>query len=472
MRMAGYVALAAFLVLAVQVPAGAALIGHWAFDGNANDSSAKANHGTAGGSITYQADTPAVLGGQSARSNGTGGANVVTVPTSPSMESINDGFTISYWMKAATGDNGNWVRIFQHGTEGNPSQTWLVDRYTSSNRVNVRVDTMGAGGQHNQNIATGGGNVFDSTWHHVVFTVESGNWVKYEDGNQVQAGTYKHGQGLSNTRPLYIFGRNGGGQYVGFLDEVALYDKALARNQVQYLSAGKDPAYLPVPAWMTVAVYDGTNHTMATADAARGSNVTGAPTNPPDNPGHDVISLAHLGSNGGSQRFPGTRSPVPAPGGGDSYAVFLTGYLRVDNSANPGGMWTFGSYSDDNSRIRIDLDQDGILEGSLTGIGGIANETVVYQGGCCNDSLGPTIAVPDGVYLFEAVYTEGGGGDYGEFFYAPGATGTPVNSTNWALIGDGRLGISLVAVPEPMTVLALGLSIAGLSGYVRRRRKV
>ena len=50
------------LVLAMSGSAGAALIGHWSFDGNANDSSPNANNGTAGGSITYQGDTPGVLG--------------------------------------------------------------------------------------------------------------------------------------------------------------------------------------------------------------------------------------------------------------------------------------------------------------------------------------------------------------------------------------------------------------------------
>jgi len=222
---------------------------------------------------------------------------------------------------------------------------------------------------------------------------------------------------------------------------------------------------------MNVEVYDGTNASMSSADAARGSNVTGAPTNPADNPGPDTITLADIGSNGDGS-FPG-RNPVPSPGGGNSYAVCLTGYLEVDNSSNPGGLWTFGTFSDDNSRIRIDLNQNGILEGSLTGEGGIAGETVAYQGSCCGVVLGSPVALANGFYAFEAAFTEGGGGDYGEFFYAPGNPG--FNTTNYALIGDSRLGISAVLtniVPEPTTLLTWSLlsTLGIILGWRRRRR--
>ena len=112
---------------------------------------------------------------------------------------------------------------------------------------------------------------------------------------------------------------------------------------------------------LEVHVYDGTNNSMATADAARGSSITAAPSNPiGDNGAGDTTLIAHLGSNGGSQRFPGTRQPVPAPGGGDSYAVFIVGEVKIDNTNNPGGMWRFGSYADDNARIRIDLNPNRI----------------------------------------------------------------------------------------------------------------
>jgi VCBS repeat-containing protein len=192
------------------------------------------------------------------------------------------------------------------------------------------------------------------------------------------------------------------------------------------------PATQPVPG-MNVLVYDGTNAALPSADIARNSNTNGDPVNPPSATG--TIALADLGT-AGDGAFAG-QGGVPAPGGGDSYAVFLTGILRVNNASNPGNMWTFGTFADDASRIRIDLDQDGILEGSLSALGG---ETVALMLGCCSAVLGGAVNIPNGDYAFELVFTEGGGGDYGEFFYAPG--NPAFSNTNYALIGDASKGIT------------------------------
>lgn len=222
--------LSVLMVVALSfAPASADLVGYWNFNaGNAADSSGNNNHGTAGASITYPTDVP-FGSGRSGQSNGTGGANVVTVATSPTLESIDDQLTIAFWMKAVPG--ANWVRLFQHGTEASGDRTWLVDRYSNLNYTNVRVDTTGA---FNQNIATGGADTFTNpaTWHHLVYVLDNGTWRKYVDGVQSN-GTYNHGDGLYNTRPLYIFGRNGTGEYVGQLDDIGLWNNPLTPAQAR-----------------------------------------------------------------------------------------------------------------------------------------------------------------------------------------------------------------------------------------------
>ncbi len=238
----------ALLLVGVIATAGATqaqadLVGYWNFDdGTAGDLSANANHGIAGGSLTYETDTPTGSGLSVLSYPGGGSGNVLTVPTSASLQSINDSLTIAYWMNSNLGDNGNWVRLFQQGTEADGQQSWMVNRYGGDNEVNVRVDTSA---QFNQNIARGGPAPFDGTWHHVAFALNSGAWSKYEDGVKVSTGTYNAGNGLSNTRPLYMFGRNGTGQYVGGLDDIAVYNSALTEAQVQHIFSGGDPLALP-----------------------------------------------------------------------------------------------------------------------------------------------------------------------------------------------------------------------------------
>ncbi|HPP52165.1 MAG TPA: PEP-CTERM sorting domain-containing protein [Thermoguttaceae bacterium] len=197
-------------------------------DSTATDLSGNSNHGTVGINIFFTTDTPFGSGlapGTSSNPSGGDPTRVIAVPTSATLEAIDDHLSISFWMKSNASDNNNWVRIFQHGTEGNDDRTWLVNRYSNTSDVNVRVDTVaGAGGQYNQNIAMGGTAAFDGQWHHVFYTLSNGQYWEYVDGKLSTSGTYKHGDGLSNTRPLYIFGQNNDGEYVGLLDDIAIWD--------------------------------------------------------------------------------------------------------------------------------------------------------------------------------------------------------------------------------------------------------
>ena len=458
--------LALALVMALAPPADAALIGYWSFDGNANDLSAYANNGIAGGSITYQGDTPGVLGGQSARSYiGGGGGNVVTVPTSASMESIDDSFSLGYWMKSNLGDNGNWMRLFQHGTEAGGQQSWMVNRYGGNNAVNVRVDTIGAGGQYNQNIATGGPAPFDNTWHHVVFTLDSGTWTKYEDGAPAGSGTYNPGQGLSNTRPLYMFGRNATGEYVGFLDEVVLYDTTLAPSQVQHLYAGGDPANLPTlppPHW-NVTNIDGSGVN------PNNGNFIAMAQNPPVGATIRTGTTDYVNYGGGNDGQFRNNNGFPEfnflnePGDQGSFLQRHNGFVYIPTA----GPWSLQNQADDPFYVEIGTDS-GFVSWTDTS--------------CCNNTQ--TVRTLDaGWHPIEVIMAEFGGGDNLEFSMAFGeqSPGVPLpfNTSTYHLVGDEANGGLMVrtaipeptVIPEPMTMLAIGLGISGLGGYIRKRRR-
>ncbi len=215
----------------IGIQADAAMVLRYNFDtSTATDLSGNSNNGTVGTNILFTTDTPFATGLAAGTSSNPGGGDstrVIAVPTSATLEAINDSLSISIWMKAKASDNNNWVRIFQHGTEAEGARTWLVNRYGSTSDVNVRVDTVAtSGGQFNQNIAVGGTPTFDDQWHHVFYTLSNGSYWEYIDGKLSTYGTYKHGDGLSNTRDLYIFGRNNDGEYVGLLDDIAIWDDA------------------------------------------------------------------------------------------------------------------------------------------------------------------------------------------------------------------------------------------------------
>jgi len=258
-------ALGMAVVLAMAArPGRADLVAHYEFDAaDATDLSGNGNDGTPGSLITFETSTPTGAG-LSARFYGTYNPatpnSSIVVPTSPSLEAIDDTLTVAFWMRADGDDNGTWPRLMEHGNEQNTARTWLVCRYNGTDDVNMRVDTQpndGITGRHNQNIARSSVPLWDDEWHHVAFVLDNGSWAKYVDGQPEGTGSYKHGDGLYNTRPFYIGGRNTSGEYNGYLDQVVIYDSPLDAGLVSLLYNGAPPANLPEPATMTLLALGG-----------------------------------------------------------------------------------------------------------------------------------------------------------------------------------------------------------------------
>lgn len=235
--------LAALLTVGVVVlahgAANAVMIARYSFDaGNAADLSGNVNNGVVGSNVSFPSDT--IFGNGLSASTGSGGGTtrIITVPTSLTLESINSQLTISFWVRGDAAGNPNWVRLFQHANEGGGTQGWLINRNSNTSDVNMRVDTLGVGGQFNQNIAVGGTVVLNNVWHHMMYTLNNGIYREYVDGLLSTSGTYNHGNGVYNTRPFVMFGNAGGGDpYAGLLDDVALWDDAKGQGYAATMNA-------------------------------------------------------------------------------------------------------------------------------------------------------------------------------------------------------------------------------------------
>lgn len=225
----------------------AALVGYWSFDGsNAADLSGNANNGVVGAAVAFTSQTPfgAGVAVQSTRT----GTSTITVANSPSLLSLNNQLALSFWMKApASPDNADWFRIFRKGTEAQYDQSWMVNRNSSTLGMNMRVDTnlnpstLTPG--FNQNIAAADNTtILDDQWHHLVFIMDNGQWRKYVDGVAKGSGTYTHNNGFANTQPLQMLT----GNYAGLLDDVAIWNKPITASQVQSISTGGSPLNTPL----------------------------------------------------------------------------------------------------------------------------------------------------------------------------------------------------------------------------------
>ncbi|MCX6887772.1 MAG: hypothetical protein NTX27_22360 [Verrucomicrobia bacterium] len=128
-----------------------------------------------------------------------------------------------------------------------------------------------------------GGQLITNQWHHLAITLKRGKFLRiYQDGEMVAESTAFTNSTPDTALPMYV-GRRGDGQLLnGQLDEVTLYNRALAGNEIATLyaagSAGKcytnDPApvFVQQPQSQTSYVLASVTFTGAAIGTPRPSN--------------------------------------------------------------------------------------------------------------------------------------------------------------------------------------------------------
>ena len=206
----------------VSPPAG--LVGWWRGEGNSLDS-AGTNNGTLSGNTTF---TDARVG-QGFVFDGNGA--VVQLGNPPSLR-FQD-LTIETWIRRASpsvaslNGNGNG-HIFGYGNNGgygiymDPSGTPTLSK-VGVNQVKPGVT------------------ITDTNWHHVAVTKSGSTVVFYVDGVAYPAAAYD--PGFTFTVNAFIGGGGNNFTFYGTVDEVSVYNRALAANEIQAIynadSAGK-----------------------------------------------------------------------------------------------------------------------------------------------------------------------------------------------------------------------------------------
>jgi hypothetical protein len=221
------------------------LVGWWTGNGNALDY-ANTNNGALAGNSTY--GTGRV--GQGFVFDGTGDA--VLVGNAPSLQLQN--FTIEAWIKRSstalvTGSVGNNGIIFGYGAGG---YAFALDPGGHPMISAVNVDAV---------IASGA--ITDTSYHHLVMTRSGSTLVFYIDGIQDTTAAYGTGFGFSTPAAIGARGDNLGNCFLGTLDEVSVYNRALSASEIQGIysagGAGKcalTPFIVSHPADQIMAVGD------------------------------------------------------------------------------------------------------------------------------------------------------------------------------------------------------------------------
>jgi len=191
-------------------PDPAGLVGHWALDGNVQDSSGLANHGTANGMPAY------ALGRIGQAMSFDGGDDYVTID-GVADDITNNDITLAAWVNMPA--QATWYPIISCNTASGGNVGWLA------------VD---AGGGADFGSLTGTYFVTDDNWHHVAYTRIGDVGSLYVDG--VLEGTHTVSFNFS-ADDLWSIGQewdssNASNLLVGTVDEVRIYDVGLSYAEI------------------------------------------------------------------------------------------------------------------------------------------------------------------------------------------------------------------------------------------------
>ena len=243
------------------------MVSWWSGEGNANDIVGD-NSGMLVGGVGFEAGEV----GQAFSFDGSSG--YVSIPDSPSLDSLTTSITIEFWMQAGqTNVNADWAGLV---TKGNSS--WQLTATSGANTV-----YWGLSSDVDFFDVTGTRNVNDGQWHHVAATYDGTNMFLYVDGtldvSQPATGL------IDQTGDPVCIGANSqayvpdcdcnetGYFFNGLIDEVSIYNRALSTSEIQTIytagSYGKcppapaPPVITSQPADQTVYVHDTVTFTVA-----------------------------------------------------------------------------------------------------------------------------------------------------------------------------------------------------------------
>jgi len=211
----------------------ATALGHWSFDGDANDSSGNGNDGVFMGDANIVTDPER---GQVLSLDGDG--DYVLVPDSNSLDIGTSDFTLWAWVKADTGYN--YRSMIWKGNDA-PAISWFELRFGKDGEIKFFLDdgpVIKYGESDNDSFD-------DNQWHHiaVVFDRDGGAQI-YVDGiaDGPLTDISDANDDLSNLDPLTIGARNKGGvldQYFnGLIDDVRIFDYVLSVEEIAYEATG------------------------------------------------------------------------------------------------------------------------------------------------------------------------------------------------------------------------------------------
>ena len=236
------------IVCLVGSTAQAQLVGYWNLDDNVDDLSGNGNQGTIMGGVTYDADVPATLGaGKSANFDGAAGTLVNVTQNAMLPITTQSAFSVLMWVKGDGTANSD-DRVFSEGmtTDNNP----LFNLGTQNQSADGRFDFFFRNGDSPGHLYSTG-EPFDNTWHHIAWVDVDHVGTLYIDGAEDTTFDYASfvnaGFAPDTTTIGGILRDTDCCNFLGSIDDVAIYNVALSAGDVSQLASGVSPLAVPEP---------------------------------------------------------------------------------------------------------------------------------------------------------------------------------------------------------------------------------
>lgn len=245
------VLLSVILAFTLTQRATAELVGYWPLNGDFTDLSGQGNDGEAVGAPEFDDDVFEAFGGQSLRLNG----EDAVLLGNPDILNFGTGdFTISAWAKKDAGGRGN---VYSNGGDngGGIRSVLAIGETGGPDAVVLTLDVNDGDGAKRQSVSTDESDGFpaltatDEEWNHIVGMRAGDESRVYVNGELADIISLREGYDLSGMSqiPSYIgVGASAASDpigalekwYVGFIDEVAIWDEALSDEFIVNLAGG------------------------------------------------------------------------------------------------------------------------------------------------------------------------------------------------------------------------------------------
>lgn len=210
------------------------LVAYYPFNGNTNDESGNGNNGTINGSVILSADRS----GSANRAYNFNGGTVVAPHKNYLTINQANSFSVSLWVNKTGAQNP--VHIIGKRGPGAREFNWIIGQHTTPGGL-PGGGLVFTGVVNSTSVGIDYSGVTDPTieigkWTHLVGLFENGKWSLYKNGILVAQrlnGAYSNDTGS----PSLEIGNTGGwGAFIGQIDEVRIYNRSLAINEIEFLA--------------------------------------------------------------------------------------------------------------------------------------------------------------------------------------------------------------------------------------------